>query len=62
MNLRAIWAFIAGDSRRGPALAATAIVLAVLLVRYTPIQSAVIGVIFFAAIALALAASVFEKV
>jgi hypothetical protein len=62
MNPRAIWAFIAGDSRLGPALAAAAIVVTLLLLRFAPVSTTVTGVIFFALVATALVASVFEGV
>ncbi|GAC1407858.1 MAG: hypothetical protein NVSMB64_15260 [Candidatus Velthaea sp.] len=62
MNLRAIWSFIAGDSRRGPALVAVAIGVVILLVRFGPASTAFTGFIFFALIAAALIAAVFERV
>lgn len=62
MNLRAIWLFIAGDSRRGPLLVALAIAVTMLLVRFAPVNTAVTGAIFFAMVAVALAVSVFERV
>lgn len=62
MNLRAIWSFIAGDSRRGPALVALAIAAVLLLVRFAPTAAAFAGPLFFLIVAAALAASVFERV
>ena len=62
MSLRAIWSFIAGDSRRGPALSAVAIVVTILLVRFTPMSTTLTGVILFGLVAVALVASVLESV
>lgn len=62
MKLRAIWSFIAGDSRRGPALVAVAIAAVLLLVRFAPASTALAGPLFFAIVAAALAAAVFERV
>ncbi|GAC1544720.1 MAG: hypothetical protein NVS2B17_26190 [Candidatus Velthaea sp.] len=62
MNPRAIWSFIAGDSRRGPALVAVAIGVVILLVRFAPGSATLTGVIFFVLIAAALTAAVFEPV
>jgi len=60
MNLGAIWEFIAGDSRRAPIAVATAIVVAIVLVRTAP-ASAIAGVAFACIVALGLAAAVFER-
>ncbi len=62
MSLRAIWSFVAGDSRRGPALAAVAIAVTILLVRFTPVSTTLAGAIFFGLVAVALVASVLESV
>lgn len=62
MNPRAIWAFIAGDSRRGPALAAVAVVVTILLLRFTPVNATLTGAIFFGLVAAALVSSVLESV
>ena len=62
MNLRAIWSFIAGESRLGPALVAVAIGIVILLVRFAPGSAMLTGVIFFVSIAAALTAAVFERV
>ena len=61
MKLRAIWEFIAGDSRRAPLAVALAIVVAVLLVRTAALHGAALGAIFALIIALGLTASVFER-
>jgi hypothetical protein len=59
---RVIWAFVAGDSRLGPALAAVAVVATLLLVRFTPVNTTLTGLIFFVMVAAALVASVLEAV
>ena len=60
MNVRAIWEFIAGDSRRAPIAVALAIVVAIVLIRTTP-GSALAGLAFACIVALGLAAAVFER-
>lgn len=62
MNLRAIWSFIAGDSRFAPALVAVAIGAALLLIRFAGLDTTYAGVVFFALIVVALVGSVFERV
>ncbi|HEX3465501.1 MAG TPA: hypothetical protein VHS78_15740 [Candidatus Elarobacter sp.] len=60
MNLRAIWQFIAGDSRRAPVAVVLAIIVALVLVRTNP-ASAIAGLAFACIVALGLAAAVFER-
>ncbi|MGD0474365.1 MAG: hypothetical protein ABSB70_14295 [Candidatus Velthaea sp.] len=60
MNVRAIWTFVAGDSRRAPAAVAAAVVAALALQRLAPAAGIWTGVIFVAMIAAGLVAGVFE--
>jgi hypothetical protein len=59
MNPRAVWEFIAGDSRRAPVAVALAIIVTIVLVRNTP-ASSLPGFAFACIVALGLAAAVFE--
>lgn len=61
MNLGAVWAFVAGDSKRAPLAVAGAVALVVVLERAAPAAGPWIGVVFVAAIALGLVAAVFER-
>ena len=61
MSPRAIWSFIAGDSRLAPLGVAAAIVLAVLLERFAPAAGGWTGVLFVAVLAAGLVAGVFER-
>jgi LytS/YehU family sensor histidine kinase len=58
---RAIWAFVAGDSRLAPLGVALAVGLAAGLVRFAPGAGAWIGAAFVATIAAGLVAGVFER-
>jgi hypothetical protein len=60
MNPRAIWSFVAGDSRLGPLLAAVAVGATVALVHFATLHSTLIGALFFVLVAVALVASVLE--
>lgn len=60
MNVRAVWQFIAGDSRLAPIAVAIAIAVTAVLVRTTP-ASAIAGLAFACIVALGLAAAVFER-
>ncbi len=62
MNLRAIWSFIAGDSRFGPTGVLVAILVTVAAIRLIPHDSLAIGALFVGVIAAALVAAVFERV
>jgi hypothetical protein len=61
MNVRAIWLFIAGDSRCAPFAVAAAVGLTLLLLRVAPGGGAWIGALFVAVIAAGLVAAVFER-
>ena len=61
MNVRAIWSFVAGDSRLAPLAVALAIVVATGLVRLAPGLAQAVGPIFVALIAAGLIAGVFER-
>ena len=60
MRLAAIWAFIAGDSRLGPAAVVLAILAAVAMLRAS-LPSVAVGATFAGTIALGLVAAVFER-
>jgi hypothetical protein len=61
MKLAAIWAFIAGDSKRAPLGVALAVALIFALERWAPQAGAWIGALFVALIGAALVAGVFER-
>ena len=62
MNLRALWAFIAGDSRFAPIGVAVAVAAVVVIRQYGSGTAQLIGPIFVAILALGLMAAVGEKV
>ncbi len=62
MNVKAIWDFIAGESRLAPAGVVVAIVAVILALRYVPGGAETAGPVFVACIAAGLVAGVFEKV
>ena len=62
MNARAIWDFVAGESRLAPIGVAVAVVVAILLQRYMPDNGAVTGGVFVALLIVGLIAGVMEKV
>jgi hypothetical protein len=59
--LAAIWAFIAGDSKRAPIAVGLALAVAFALTRSSAVPSLVAGIAFAAIVALGLAAAVFER-
>jgi O-antigen ligase len=61
MNLRAIWSFIAGDSRIAPAAVALAVGVVLVLERQLPASGPGAGGVFIAIIAAGLVAGVFER-
>jgi len=61
-KVKAIWAFVAGESRWAPAGAGLAIVAAFLALRYLPSGAETAGPVFVACIAAGLVAGVFEHV
>jgi hypothetical protein len=60
-KLAAIWEFIAGESRLGPLGLAFAFLVALVLLRVPGVPGALVGAVFAALVAGALAASVFER-
>lgn len=60
-RLAAIWDFIAGESRLGPLGLALAFAAALALLRAPGVPGPLVGLVFAAVIAAALAASVFER-
>lgn len=59
--LAAIWDFIAGESRLGPLGLALAFAAAFALLRAPGVPGPLVGAVFAALVAAALAASVFER-
>lgn len=62
MNPRAVWDFIAGESRIAPLGVALAVAAVVLLRRYLPDGGHLTDFVFVACLAAGLIAGVFEKV
>ncbi len=62
MSVKAVWDFVAGESRLAPLGIGVAIVAAILALRYFSGGAEVAGPVFVACIAAGLVAGVFEKV
>lgn len=60
-TLAAVWEFVAGESRLGPLGLAVAFLAAFLLLRVPGVPGPLVGAVFAALVAAALAASVFER-